>query len=94
MIYQIVVVDVDGYETYGERKSIGFYSSITEAKNNLPSEEEMSAEYSFGVQRIPLFNGILCITEHGIDDHQFSKLVWSENEHEVKDLFVGFSSEN
>ena len=87
MIFQIVVIDVDGYETYGDKRNVGFYSTLEEAKRNLPSEENMSAEYAFGIQRTPFFNGVLSIIEHGLDNNQYSKLAWSENALAVCEMF-------
>lgn len=88
MIFQIIVLDVTGYETYGQENSVGFFSTLEKAMSNLPKEEDMTHDYGhLGVLRMPFFDGVLCILERGIDENQYVKLIWSEKPEEVKGFF-------
>lgn len=78
-IYELGVIDVKGYETYGKFDQIGLYSSLEIAKNNIPKEEDMTANYGGELRRIPFYDGILCIMELELNNPNHRVWIWSED---------------
>lgn len=72
-IFQIVAIDVTGYDTFGEKLSLGYYSSFEIAMINLPNNFDKDS--------------IICIHKIILDTNKQPILCWTDDFGKAKHMY-------